>query len=119
MKRYKIAAVLMIIHGVVLEVILSLYMMNSQGIGFVVSFFDERIVLCHFMRAMYGLARVIVAGGLLSGRMWGLALCVILSAVTLVLTPFLLPLGLLDGVLAFAALVLMLMAYFGEKKIED
>lgn len=119
MKNYNVAAGLMLFHGVVLELILSLYMTNSQGIGFVVPFFDQHIVMCHFMRAIYGLARVIAAVGILSKRMWGLALGAILSSVTLVLTPFLLPLGLLDGVLALAALLLLLMAYFGDKKMDD
>ena len=63
--------------------------------------------------------RLIGAIGLLKNRMWGLALSVINCVITLALMMFLLPAGVMDGILAGSALVLMLMQYFGDKKIQE
>ena len=49
--------------------------------------------------------------------MWGLALSVINCVITLALMMFLLPAGIMDGLLAGSALVLILMQYFGDKRI--
>jgi len=51
--------------------------------------------------------------------MWGLILSVINCVITLTLMMFLLPAGIMDGILAGSALVLILIQYFGEKKIAD
>lgn len=69
------------------------------------------------MGAIYGALRLTGAIGLLRGRMWGLVLSVINCVVTLALMMFLLPAGIMDGLLAGSALVLMLMGYFGDKEI--
>ena len=63
---------------------------------------------------IFGVLRVIGAVGLLKNRMWGLALSVIISSITLALMMFLLPAGIVDGILAGGALVQMLMQYFGD-----
>ena len=63
--------------------------------------------------------RLIGAIGLLKNRMWGLALSVINCVITLALMMFLLPAGVMDGILAGSALVLLLMQYFGDKKIQE
>jgi hypothetical protein len=55
--------------------------------------------------------------GLGVNRMWGLVLSVINCVVTMALMIFLLPAGILDGVLACSALVLMLTQYFGKMRI--
>lgn len=62
---------------------------------------------------------MIGAIGLLKNRMWGLALSVINCVITLALMMFLLPAGVMDGILAGSALILMLMQYFGDKKIQE
>ncbi len=49
--------------------------------------------------------------------MWGLALSVINCVITLALMMFLLSAGVMDGILAGSALVLMLVQYFGDRKI--
>jgi uncharacterized membrane protein (DUF2068 family) len=69
------------------------------------------------MGAMYGILRILGAIGLLKNKMWGLVLSVINCVITLALMMFLLPAGIMDGVLAGGALILILLQYFGNKKI--
>lgn len=51
--------------------------------------------------------------------MWGLVLSVINCVITVVLMMFLLPAGIMDGILAGSALILILMQYYGDKKITE
>ena len=69
------------------------------------------------MGALYGAMRIIGAVGLLKNRMWGLALSVINCVITMALMMFMLPFGIIDGILACTALVLILLQYFGDKKV--
>jgi uncharacterized membrane protein (DUF2068 family) len=69
------------------------------------------------MSLIYGILRIIGAVGLLKNRMWGLVLSVINSVTTMILMMFLLPAGIMDGILAVTALVLILVEYYGDKKI--
>jgi hypothetical protein len=62
---------------------------------------------------------LIGAIGILKNRMWGLALSIINCAITLTLMMFLLPVGIMDGILAGCALVLILTQYFNDRKIND
>lgn len=71
------------------------------------------------MGAIYGIVRVIGAVELLKNKLWGLALSVINCVLTMTLMMFLLPAGIMDGILACSALVLILLQYFGDKKITD
>ena len=69
--------------------------------------------------AIYGIFRLIGAIGLLKNRMWGLVLSVINCVITITLMMFLLPAGIMDGILAGSALILILMKYFGNKSIVE
>lgn len=51
--------------------------------------------------------------------MWGLVLSVINCVITVALMMFLLPAGIMDGILAGSALILILMQYYGDKKITE
>lgn len=128
MRKYRIAAVLMLIHGGFMELGGGLAALPclilgperfdiSRYFAFRLPYFQENLTLMLLMGALYGALRVTGAVGLLRGRMWGLALSVLNCAVTLALMMFLLPAGVLDGVLAGAALVLMLTQYFGDRSI--
>lgn len=130
MKKYKIAAILMIIHGGFMELggvfamIPALMLGTDQfDIGkyfsFKLPYFQENLYMMMVMGAMYGVLRLIGAVGLLKNRMWGLALSLINCVITLALMMFLLPAGIMDGILAGGALVLILLQYFGDKKIAD
>lgn len=63
--------------------------------------------------------RLIGAIGLLKNRMWGLVLSVIICIITITLMMFLLPAGIMDGILAGSALILILMGFYGDRKITN
>lgn len=130
MKKYRIAAVLMIIHGGFMEIGGVLCMIPALMLGtdkfdigqyfeFKLSYFQENLYLMMVMGAIYGVFRLIGAIGLLRNRMWGLVLSVINCVITVVLMMFLLPAGIMDGILAGSALILILMQYYGDKKIPE
>ena len=128
MKKYKIAAILMIIHGGFMEIGGVLCMIPClllrtdkfdicQYFSFIVPFFNEHLFLMIIMGAMYGIIRIIGAVGLWKNRMWGLVLSVINCTITIALMMFMLPAGVMDGVLACTSLVLILLQYFGDRRI--
>lgn len=49
--------------------------------------------------------------------MWGLVLSVINCVITMALMMFMLPAGIMDGILAITALILILTQYFENKKL--
>ena len=130
MKKYRIAAVLMIILGGFMEIGGVLCMIPALMLGtdkfdigqyfeFKLSYFQENLYLMMVMGAIYGVFRLIGAIGLLRNRMWGLVLSVINCVITVALMMFLLPAGIMDGILAGSALILILMQYYGDKKITE
>lgn len=129
MKKYKIAAILMIIHGGLIEIggclaSIPLLLMGSvkfdigQYFSFIVPYFQNNLNLMIVMGAIYGAVRLIGAIGLLKNRMWGLALSLINCVITMALMMFMLPAGIMDGVFACSALILILMGYFGKQEIK-
>lgn len=130
MKKYKAAAILMILHGGLMEIggcvaVLPLCITGndnldmSQYFSFIVPYFQNHLQLMLVMGAIYGTVRIIGAAGLLKNRMWGFALSIINCVITMTLMMFMLPAGILDGIFACSALILMLTQYFGNKKITD
>ena len=130
MKKYKIAALLMIIHGGFMELggvfcMIPALIAGSdkfdigQYFGFRLPYFQDNLYMMMVMGAMYGILRLLGAVGLLRNRMWGFALSVINCVITITLMMFLLPAGIMDGIFAGSALILMLVQYFGDKKIVD
>lgn len=129
MKKYKLASALMILHGGFMEVggMLCALPCLLLGDGFDISrffsfrlpYFQDNLYEIIVMGAMYGVLRLIGAVGLIKNRMWGLVLSVINCTVTLTLMMFLLPMGIMDGLLAGAALVLILTQYFGDRSAQS
>lgn len=128
MKRYKIASILMIIHGAIMEVggclcLLPLIFSKSDALiddiafSFIVPYFNDNLILTCLAGAIYGSVRIIGAIGLAKNKMWGFVLSVINCVITLALIMFMLPAGIIDGILASVALILILQAYFGNKEI--
>ena len=128
MKKYKSAAIIMIIHGGFMELGGVFCMIPALLLGtdkfdigkyfeFKLQYFQENLYMMMFMGAIYGIIRLIGAIGLLKNRMWGLAVSLIISIITITLMLFLLPAGIVDGILAGSALILILMQLFGDKKI--
>ncbi len=89
----------------------------SQYFSFIVPYFQNNLYLMMVMSGLYGIVRVIGAIALLKNRMWGLVLSVINCVVTMVLMIFMLPAGIMDGILACSALILILTGYFGKREI--
>lgn len=130
MKKYKMAAILMIIHGGFMElggifamIPALLWGTDKFDIGkyfeFKLPYFQDNLYMMMVMGAIYGVLRLIGAVGILKNKMWGLVLSVINCVITLALIMFLLPAGIMDGIFAGSALVLILVQYFGDKKIVD
>ena len=130
MKKYKAAAILMMIHGGLMEIggclaliPVLLFGAGSVDIGqyfsFIVPYFQANLYLMIAMGGLWGVVRVIGAVALWKNRMWGFVLSLINCVLTMALMMFMLPAGLMDGALACPALILMLSQYFGKKKIAD
>lgn len=130
MKRYKTASVLMLIHGALMELggclcLIPVFVLGKDTFdihsyfSFIVPYFEEHMDLMLAMGAIYGIVRIIGAVGLWRNRVWGLVLSVINCVVTMTLMMFMLPAGIMDGILACAALILILTQYFGDKKIVE
>ena len=130
MKRYKIASLLMFIHGAFMEIggclcLIPIFIMGTdkfdinQYFSFIVPYFRDNMNLMLVMGAIYGIVRIIGAIGLWKNRMWGLALSLINCVITMALMMFMLPAGIIDGILATSALILILTQYFENKKIVE
>ncbi len=120
----------MIVHGAFMEIGGVLCAVPALVLGgdkfdignyfsFKLPYFQDNLYMVLFMGAIFGTMRVIGAIGLRKNRMWGLALSVINCVLTMALMMFMLPYGVMDGLLACAALVLILTGYFGERKITE
>ena len=128
MKKYKIASVLMMIHRAFMEIggcfcLIPIFILGAdkfninEYISFIVPYFQENMDLMLIMGMLYGIVRVIGAVGLWKNRMWGLVLSILNCIITMILMMFMLPAGIMDGVLACSSLILILTQYFGDKKI--
>ena len=128
MKKYKIASVLMMIHGAFMEIggcfcLIPIFILGAdkfninEYISFIVPYFQENMDLMLIMGMLYGIVRVIGAVGLWKNRMWGLVLSILNCIITMILMMFMLPAGIMDGVLPCSSLILILTQYFGDKKI--
>lgn len=128
MKKYKIASILMFMHGAFMEVggclcLIPVFVIDSdkfainQYFSFIIPYFEDNMNLMLVMGVIYGIARIIGAVGLWKNKMWGLVLSVINCVITMTLMMFMLPAGIVDGILAITALILILTQYFGTKKL--
>ena len=127
-KRLKIAAILMIIHGALMEAVPGLLLMpfvasnsNAEDVPpiFSLDFFRNNLALMLPMAVIFGVTRVIGAVGVLKNRKWGFILSVINCVITMNLMLFMIPAGIADGILASTALLLLLSGYFGNQKITE
>ncbi len=128
MKRYKMAAILLFIHGAFMEIggclcLIPVFILGSekfdinQYFSFIVPYFQNNMSFMLIIGMIYGTVRVIGAIGLWKNRMWGLVLSIINCIITMALMMFMLPAGIIDGILACSALIFILFEYFGDKKI--
>lgn len=128
-RRYRAAAVLLLVQGVVMEgfAIVGLAVLLALGVGqdavgqrveiFALPFLQHNLFLMMAMSGIFGALRTIGAIGLWRGRVWGFALSLVMVASTIVLMIFMLPAGIADGLLSGGALVLMLWARYGDERL--
>lgn len=120
----------MFIHGAFMEIggclcLIPIFIMGSDRFdinayfSFIVPYFQSNMKLMLIMGAIYGAVRIIGAVGLWKNKMWGLALSVINCVLTMALMMFMLPAGIMDGIFACSALILILVQYFGDKRIVE
>lgn len=127
-RQIKWAAALQLVQGALMEglpflalgVLLALGIdseVMSHGFSFIVPFFNEHLYLMMAMSGVFAALRIVGSIGLLRNRMWGYALSLINCSVTLVLMIFMIPAGIVDGILSGAALLLLLLARYGKTPI--
>lgn len=124
--QYRWAAGLLLVQGALMEglVFVGLLVLLALNIPqasiaehadvFALPYLQENLYLMMAMSGVFAASRVLGAIGLLRNRLWGLGLSLINCVVTLVLMVFLLPAGLVDGVLSGTALMLLLFAWLGH-----
>ena len=121
MKRYKAAAVIIIIHGII-EIggffsMLPIWLFGAEQSGFIP--FDPPLTEVVIAGLVWGVVRLIGGIGLYKNAMWGFVLSVINCVIALAMMMHLLPFGIMDGILASTALILMLTQYLGNRKITE
>lgn len=120
MRALRTAAVLIGLHGLIeigsLAGVIAL--LNASGpprfSPFAFDFLAENLALMGVMGVIFGVLRVVGAVGLWRNRLWGYQLALMMCVVTLVLMIFMLPSGVMDGVLAGSALVVLLIGRYGK-----
>ena len=120
MKRYKTAAIIIMLHSLV-EIggffsVLPLWLGAAQS---ELVPFDPPSPDIMIAGLIWGTIRMIGGIGLIKNMMWGLVLSVINCIIAMAMMMTLLPFGIMDGVLAGTALILILTKYFDKKKIVD
>lgn len=86
---------------------------------FALPFLQQYLYVMMAMSAVFAALRIAGAVALWRGLLWGLALSLTMCVVTLLLMTFMLPAGIADGILSGGALVLILRARFGARRIDD
>jgi hypothetical protein len=86
---------------------------------FALPYLNEHLYLMMAMSGVFGALRITGAVALARNRMWGLVLSLFNCGATLVLMIFLLPPGLLDGILTGTALVLILSGWLHLRPIVE
>ena len=124
MKRFKLAGILMIMHGFIeiggLFSVLPIWLFGAEQtdvVSFAMPFLQDNFNLVVIAGVIWGIIRIVGAIGLLKNLMWGFVLSMITSTLTLALMIFMLPFGIKDGIIACIVLVLLLTQFFGKKKI--
>ena len=119
MKQYKVAAIIIIIHGLIelggFFSVLPIWFFGAEQGEFIP--FDPPSAEIVFAGVVWGILRLIAGIALLKNKMWGLAFSVITCSIALATMLTILPFGIMDGILAGSALILMLTQYFGKKNI--
>ena len=119
MKRYKAAAIIIMLHGFVeiggFLAVLPIWLFGVEPIEFIPLPTSEVVIV----GLIWGVFRLISGIGLFKNLMWGFTLSVINCVIAIAMMMHILPFGIMDGVLGSVALILILTQYFGKKKITE
>ncbi|MCL2386840.1 MAG: hypothetical protein FWC89_04720 [Defluviitaleaceae bacterium] len=120
MKRYKAAAIIIIIHGLI-EIggffsVLPIWLGAEQADWMS---FEPPPPIVVIGGVIWGVLRLIGGFALYKNRMWGFWFSVILCVKAIYAMFEFLPFGLMDATLGSVALILMLTQYFGKKAGKD
>ena len=122
-RRLRIGAILLLVQGGLMEatvfvglVVLLILGMPQAAVSdrvevFALPHLNDNLYLMMAMSGVFAALRIIGAIGVLRNRLWALVLTLINCTTTLVLMVFMLPAGLVDGLLTGSALVLILSAW--------
>lgn len=125
-RRYRTAAVLLLIQGVLMEGLVAVGALVLVALGipqetvtgradvFALPYLQDNLYGMMAMSGIFAALRITGAIALWRRRLWGLALSLMNCVVTMVLMIFLLPAGIADGLLSGGALVLILWAWLGR-----
>lgn len=129
MKRFKAAAIIMMIHAVYILVgsliFLPMLMGGSkipnldQYSSFIMPFLTQNLYLMLILGRIYSIIYFFGALGLLRNKKWGITLSIINCIMELIWMFLMMPAGLIDGALASVALILILSQYFKDRKSEE
>jgi uncharacterized membrane protein (DUF2068 family) len=81
--------------------------------------FDEQPIWLVPLFLFYTSLRLTSAIGLWKNRLWGFWLAIFVSLATLIMSPFLLPFTTAEMLLNGVLMIVLLIGYFGDKKITD
>ncbi|MBX3093330.1 MAG: hypothetical protein KF680_02130 [Cryobacterium sp.] len=128
-RRVRVAGTLQLIQGGLMEGLPFLGLLVALALGidqaavteraqiFALAYLNDNLYLMMIMSGIFGALRVVASIGLFTNRMWGLVLSLVMCTVTLVLMTFMLPAGIVDGLLSGTALVLLLTVWSGSTPI--
>jgi uncharacterized membrane protein (DUF2068 family) len=91
----------------------------NKYFSFIVPYMQENLHLMLIVGLIYGIMRIFGAIGLLKNRMWGFVISVILCVITMALMVFMLPAGIMDGILSCTTLLLIFMEYYKKDEIKN
>lgn len=118
----RIAAVLLIIHGLIeVSGLFTLKLMSSSLVSF--SGMDKVQIEANIgsiigLGILWGLTRFAAAWGALALKKWGLALGIAMSLITMVAGTTVIPAGVTDTFIAALVLAFLLYTWFGSQEID-
>ena len=123
----KIAAILLILHGII-EVLglFALFAPAQYSSKVFLNFggMDPELIagnlgMVAIFGPLWGVARIIAALGVLKRQKWAIVFGCILSAATLITSISIIPSGIMDTLLSIPVLIFLLRAWFGAATLEE
>ncbi len=121
MKKLKLVALFIFIHAAIeigtLPMVLMLSARGELGTMFLYPYLQENILIISCLGFILGFLRIVSGIAVIKNLKWGLILGILNSFLTLLLMTFYLPGGIIDGILASGALILLLSSHYKNAKI--